>query len=674
VADETTGTKAAKTPEDAPNPRELLDSANAAAGQARNAWLAFLGLLAYLAVAVGAVTHSDLLLDSPVKLPFLDVEVPLTAFFVLAPFLLVLIHFSLLIQHAMLAHKYHFFTRAIEKSESEPRSHPDRRLVHSYVFAQLLAGQRPSIVLEVMMRGMVWATLSVLPIFTLLFFQATFLPGHDVIVTHSQRLALALDIVLLIALLPLFCFPSLFRRRPTATPEWGSEPGRWRWLPRINRAGIEWGPVEWPWRARWHHFVAGALATALVASFSLFFATVPGKPLDDWISSQVGEPTTERDSVSLASADSNQPVLQVVDRALKGSQAEKDPNEAFDCSWSDLIYGLNSLYGLKKLLSDPSLFDWTRRRYCLKTLLFDGAPDPVLSRPSSLFGRRIVFTDANAPEAGLEEEHVFSLRGRKLQEAYLDRAHLRRADLIGADLTRASLRFAKLQYARFCLLSEEISESEENRCATLQDADLSGAFLDHAELFGADLTRARLQNAHLPDAKLNYAIFEDANLTGAFLDRAMLIGADLKRAKLQNAELPGANLTDASLEGANLENANLQFAELSQANLQNVNMTGAILGKAALLWVDMADANLRGADLSGANLSAADLTDVDLRLAILESTNLFRADLQGAILTSANLQGANLRESNLKDANLVGANLRGADFTGANLDGVKLIE
>ena len=40
-----------------------------------------------LAVAAGAVTHADLFFEKPVKLPFLNIELPLLAFFFMAPIL-----------------------------------------------------------------------------------------------------------------------------------------------------------------------------------------------------------------------------------------------------------------------------------------------------------------------------------------------------------------------------------------------------------------------------------------------------------------------------------------------------------------------------------------------------------------------------------------------------------
>ncbi len=49
-------------------------------------WVSYLGILVYIGVAVGAVTHADLFLEKPVKLPGLgDTPLPLVAFFILAP-------------------------------------------------------------------------------------------------------------------------------------------------------------------------------------------------------------------------------------------------------------------------------------------------------------------------------------------------------------------------------------------------------------------------------------------------------------------------------------------------------------------------------------------------------------------------------------------------------------
>ena len=56
----------------------MADAGNVGAGL----WLSYVFVLLYLAIAAGGVTHRDLLLVNPIKLPFLNVELSLNDFFV----------------------------------------------------------------------------------------------------------------------------------------------------------------------------------------------------------------------------------------------------------------------------------------------------------------------------------------------------------------------------------------------------------------------------------------------------------------------------------------------------------------------------------------------------------------------------------------------------------------
>ena len=68
--------------------RKSVEDAAAVSG---GLWLSYLFVLFEIAIAAGAVTHADLLLENPVKLPFLSVELPLKAFF--SPFTIVVPHY-----------------------------------------------------------------------------------------------------------------------------------------------------------------------------------------------------------------------------------------------------------------------------------------------------------------------------------------------------------------------------------------------------------------------------------------------------------------------------------------------------------------------------------------------------------------------------------------------------
>ena len=70
----------------------LRDAVDQAARSAARCGSAIIFVFLYLAIAAGAVTHKDLFFENPVKLPFLNVELPLIAFFVLGPALFLIVH------------------------------------------------------------------------------------------------------------------------------------------------------------------------------------------------------------------------------------------------------------------------------------------------------------------------------------------------------------------------------------------------------------------------------------------------------------------------------------------------------------------------------------------------------------------------------------------------------
>jgi hypothetical protein len=64
-------------------------------------------------VTLASVSHKDLLLNSPVRLPIIKRDIPLVGFFQYAPAMLLLAYLSLLVQHVIVARKYRRFTDAI---------------------------------------------------------------------------------------------------------------------------------------------------------------------------------------------------------------------------------------------------------------------------------------------------------------------------------------------------------------------------------------------------------------------------------------------------------------------------------------------------------------------------------------------------------------------------------
>jgi Pentapeptide repeats (8 copies) len=181
---------------------ELIGDMNVSAGAARTAWLFFMALLAFFVVALAGIGHRDLLVETPVELPLLQVKVPQRSFALYGPLILLLVHLNLLVQHVTLARKVKDVHDRLTRHEGSGlfRQHRLRTLVHSYSFAQATAGPWRSRVLGLFLHGMNWATIGLLPVLVLLNFQIAFLPWHDEAVTWVHRLYLTIDVLLLIIL------------------------------------------------------------------------------------------------------------------------------------------------------------------------------------------------------------------------------------------------------------------------------------------------------------------------------------------------------------------------------------------------------------------------------------------------------------------------------------------
>src|SRR3984893_4850245 len=117
----------------------VIDAASVGAGL----WLSYLFVLLYFAIAAGSVTHRDLLFEGPVKLPFLNVALPLLGFFVLGPGLFLIVHAYVLLHFVLLAGKVGAFDAELEAQipDEDARARL-RRQLPSNIFVQFLAGPR----------------------------------------------------------------------------------------------------------------------------------------------------------------------------------------------------------------------------------------------------------------------------------------------------------------------------------------------------------------------------------------------------------------------------------------------------------------------------------------------------------------------------------------------------
>lgn len=467
-------------------------------------WLSFLFVLFYLAVAAGAVTHADLLFEKAVKLPFLGIELPLFAFFALAPLLFIIVHAYTLVHLVFLTDKAKRYHNAlydqmgdrdvVSRAELDARKATReglRRQLPSNIFVQFLAG--PSDMREGglgwLLRAIAWITLAIAPVLLLLFIQIQFLPYHSAPVTWTQRVALGLDLALI----------------------W------WLWRKILSGREIDGGRRRVAWL--WPPF--GLTLSLAVLLFSVAVVTFPGEWQEEMLPSwpvlpalaEWGKPATEND-------------------------ASGKPRTASFRDWAR---------DARKL----SLHDW----------LFNEEPDSV-SRRRFPFSSTLVLPSLNVyeglgiddPEKAKWHAYVFHARGRDLRGAIFAQASLPKVDFHGAQLEDAYFSLARLQGATLAeaRLQGAVFEEAQLQGASLRGAQLQGALLNGAHLQGASLFRAQLQGARLIAAHLQGAVLSSAQLQGAALD-----GAELQGAALDGAQLQGASFGDANLEATDLSEAYL---------------------------------------------------------------------------------------------------------------------
>jgi hypothetical protein len=171
-----------------------------ATNMARNIWVLFLSFAFFVAVAVGPVTHRQILLEEPLRLPLFNVDLPLTAYAIVAPVLLIAFHVYLLMHLKLLSDKVRDYDSLVRDLGLERTTENRVRLqLPDFVFLQYLAGPAESwkSLMSFLLVSVAWLTVVFGPVILLLFIQVQFLPYHHEGIIWALRIFIALDIVLL---------------------------------------------------------------------------------------------------------------------------------------------------------------------------------------------------------------------------------------------------------------------------------------------------------------------------------------------------------------------------------------------------------------------------------------------------------------------------------------------
>ena len=492
----------------------IRKSVEDAAAVSAGIWLSYLFVLLYIGIAAGAVTHKDLLLENPVKLPFLsDVPLPLVAFFVLAPIVFIVSHAYTLVHFVMLGAKAGVFHDELFKQLPDA---PDarealRRQLPSNIFVQFLAGPRDIREggLGLILKAIAWSSLVVGPVLLLLLIQVQFLPYHLEWVTWVQRLAVFADVFLL-----------------------------WLLWPAVldGQSKIAWPQV-------WRHRVFTVVS--LVPIWLAFItATFPGELIDEWIGPW--EIIPQNRVTAWLGQDGWTSIHNVL---FHGKVDQTTLRRKSHFSDTLVIVDFDAMEAAK---IDQKKFDAVKQTLILRGLNLEGA----------------VFLNADLRKVDLTKAQLqgASLAGAQLQGAILDSAQLQGATLDWAKLQGANLNNAKLQGANLnnAKLQGAILSTAELQGATLDSAELQGASLKDAELQGAELQNSKLTGTDMSGAEVWHLNFDDASLIAVSVDglnESAMSKDEFDNLRAQIEEIP---------EGEERKNALERIGKLDPDNSRNV--------------------------------------------------------------------------------------------------------
>ncbi len=501
-------------------------SVNNAASRVRGLWLGYIALLSYLFITVGAVTHTDLLLENPVELPILNVKLSLLGFFAIAPAFLLINHFYLLLHLVGLRRRIREYNEMVGREKLDPDTEDlRRRELDSFVVVQAFGGGREE------RRGwtgwilipIIWITVIASPVFVLLQMQIVFLPYQSELLSWVHRLAIIVDLGIL-----------------------------WLFWP-VMQNGSQRLKFVVPFSSPLSSL--GAIVFFLVFAFSVVVATFPGEQID--LSGIGGNATTDNPR----SETPRDWVLWPLKRVL------------FEGEVNELTGSRASLFSRTLVIPDGDFVDDAELNEQSKVSI--GELPHQRRRMLSLRGRNL---------------RGAVLVRADLRSADLSGADLRNANMEGAKLDGSVLAPIKtganpdnksdiLQYSR---LDGAWLKNVTLRGAMLDDAHLEGVVFDRSFLQGASFKRARLQGASMNFTNLQGASFDFARMHGVQIGRANLQGASLNYAFLYGAIFDSSNLSGASLKSARLQVSSMRRTNLIGASLNRAEMQGSSLYEAKL--------------------------------------------------------------------------------------------
>ncbi|RLA76626.1 MAG: hypothetical protein DRG78_18685 [Epsilonproteobacteria bacterium] len=466
--------------------------------------------LSTLYIFVSVLNTTDLMLLLPVdtfKMPLIGFELDLIYFYVLAPLILILLHFNILFN-------YHEHLRKLDAYKGEFTIETIDSSMYNYVYISLKHGLRKGKVIKVVLWLLVY-------LFPLLVFVAIYQRFADY---HHQGITLLHLIIILIDII-LICF-YLY----------------------VNSSYLQRTLSFWI-------FVGLSIVIGILelSYFSIFFY-----PLVSDYESKLISKNKNWYAKKVCSAhrlflgpDRNQPK----DCFPRIVVTDKDIVKISKSSM--YIPSLFSKYG--KMDKDLILRFGARVNLANRNLRYANLQNCILTRAdmhnTQLQAANLNYTHLQAVKFDNAKLQDANMREVKLQKAEFINTQLQGASLVSADMTRASFYDeSNLSYAHMqgtTLLMTEFGDSY------LVYADFRSAKLNETEFFnvnlrGASFKKAKVTNVLFSESQLESIDFSGAHLTEVKFFKDNLSGALFQKAKLSEVSFNEGNLTTVDFSDIDL--------------------------------------------------------------------------------------------------------------------------
>jgi uncharacterized protein YjbI with pentapeptide repeats len=487
----------------------LEKSLNDSATRVSTIWVSFLLFGLYLTIAAGNVTHRQLFLEDPIKLPVLNIDLPLVGFFFLAPVLFVILHAYVLLQVLLLARTAVAYNEAVDHNvKNDVYNARVRQRLANTLFAQIFAGsprERQGII-GALLRAMAWVTLAIIPILIFFVFQYKFLPHHHHYATWLHRILTAIEFCILVLLWPMVL-----------------EPIR-----------------DFDWRHIMNKRIVWAV-TPIFIFFSLFFLSFPGE-IHTNLASLRPSRTVSCEGNSVWGHIAGSLIPNGFDRLSLAREHFVDDERLLKIEDNTKAKGLEPYEGERIRILRGRNYDCGDFRYTdLRRITFD---------ESSFLGAKLDFADLRGVTLNGVQLQSASLKYAQMSGAQI-RGRLEGAELVGATLFGTDLSGSTLQGAVFydARLGGAILDSVYAQGANFRLADLRGASLIRSNIQGGVFAQAKLAGANLSNAALQAADFDGANLEGVMFFGSQLQGATFNGSNMMYSLVHSANLWRSSGEG-----------------------------------------------------------------------------------------------------------------------------